>query len=64
MGLELFKPSTRHVGVKYFWLSELVRDGDVEIFYIRTDEMVTYGLTKTLERVRHQGFIDILSFST
>ena len=59
-----FKPSTRHVGVKYFWLRELVRDGDVEISYVRTDVIVTYGLTKALERGKHQGFINMLSFCT
>ena len=59
-----FKPSTRHMGVKYFWLRELVRDGDVEISYVRTDEMVADGLTKALERGKHQGFISMLSFST
>ena len=59
-----FKPSTRHVGVKYFWLRELVRDGDVEISYVRTDEMVAEGLTKALERGKHPGFISMLSFST
>ena len=59
-----FKPSTQHVGVMYFWLRELVRDRDVEISYVRTDEIVADGLTKALERGKHQGFISILSFST
>ena len=59
-----FKPSTRHGGVKYFWLCEQVRDGDVEISYVRTDEMVTERLTKALERGKHQGLISMLSFST
>ena len=59
-----FKPSTRHVGVKHFWLRELIREGDVAISYVRTDEMVADGLTKALERGEHQGFINMLSFST
>ena len=59
-----FKPSIRHVAVKYFWLRELIRDGDVEISYVRTDEMVADGLTKALERGKHQRFISMLSFST
>ena len=49
-----FKLSTQHVGVKYFWLHELVRDGDVDISYVRTDEMVANGLTKALERGKNQ----------
>ena len=58
-----FKRSTWHLSVKYFWLHELVRDGDVGISCVRTDEMVADGLTKALERGKHQGFINILSFS-
>jgi len=59
-----FKPSTRHVGVRYFWLRELVRNGDVEISYVRTDEMIADGLTKAFERSKQQGFIDMLSLPT
>jgi len=59
-----FKPSTLNVGVKYFWLRELVRDGDVEISSVGTNEIVANGLTKALERGKHSGFINILSFST
>jgi len=53
-----FKPSTRHVGIKYFCLR------DVEIAYVRTNEMVTDGLTKGSERGKHTRIIDILSYST
>jgi len=59
-----FQPSTWHVGVMYFWLGELIMDGDVEISYVRTDEMVADGLTKALERGNHQGFISMLSSFT
>ena len=52
------------MGVKYFRLRELGRDGDVEISYVRTDEMVADGLTKALECGKHQRFINMLSFST
>jgi len=58
-----FKPSTRHVGVKYFWLRELVRDGDVDISYVRTDAMIADGLTKGLERAKHQNLLNMLSLS-
>ena len=59
-----FKPSTRHVGVKYFWLRDLIKDGDVVISYVRTDEMIADGLTKGLERGKHHSFIQMLSLST
>ena len=41
-----FKPSTRHVGGKYFWLRELVKDGDVDISCVRTNTVIADGLTK------------------
>ena len=56
-----FKASTRHVGVKYFWLRELVQEGEVMIMYLRTEEMIADGLTKGLERGKHQAFTKMLS---
>jgi len=58
-----FKPSTRHVGVKYFWLCKLVKDGDIDISYVRTDAIISDGLTKGLERAKHQNFLNMLSLS-
>jgi len=58
-----FKPSTRHVGVKYFWLGELVWDRNVDISYVRTDTMIADGLTKGLERAKHQNLLNLLSLS-
>jgi len=59
-----FKPSTRHVGVKYFCLQDLVKNGEVVISYVRMDEMIADGLTKGLERGKHHSFIQILSLTT
>lgn len=56
-----FRASTRHVGVRYFWLRELVGKGEVKIEYLRTDEMIADGLTKGLESGKHQGFTRMLS---
>jgi len=35
-----FRASTCHVGVRYFWLRELVREGEVTIMYLGTDERI------------------------
>jgi len=56
-----FRASTRQVGVRYFWLRELVCEGEVTIMYLRTDEMIADGLTKGLESGKHQGFMRMLS---
>jgi len=58
-----FKPSTRHVGLKYFSLREWVSDVDVDISYVRTDAMIADGLTKGLERAKPQNFLNMLSLS-
>jgi len=55
-----FCASTRHVGVRYFWLKEIIETGEAEIEYMRTDEMVADGLTKALEKTKHELFIAML----
>ena len=55
-----FRASTRHVGVRYFWLKEIIETGEAEIEYIGTDEMVADGLTKALEKTKHKLFIAML----
>ena len=52
---------TCHVGIRYFWLRELVHEGEVTIMYLRTDEIIADGLTKGLESGKHQGFTRMLS---
>ena len=55
-----FHASTRHIGVRYFWLKEIIETGEAEIEYIGTDEMVADGLTKALEKTKHKLFIAML----
>jgi len=55
-----FRASTRHVGVLYFWLKEIIEMGEAQIEYNRTDEMVADGLTKALEKTKHELFITML----
>ena len=57
------KPSARHVSVKYFWLRELVSDGDVDISYVETDPMIAAGLIKGSERANYKNFLTMLSLS-
>ena len=55
-----FRPSTRHVGVRYFWLKEIIEMGEAKIQYLRTDNMVADGLTKSLEKRKHELFLAML----
>jgi hypothetical protein len=39
---------TKHIRVRYFWLSELVSRGELKLAYVPTDEMVADILTKPI----------------
>jgi hypothetical protein len=56
-----YKPSTRHVGVRYFWLRELVESGEIKLGYVATGDMVADGFTQGLEQAEHKSFLSILS---
>jgi len=58
-----FKLATWHVWMNYCWLRELVRDRDMNISYVRTGTMMGDGLTKRLERAKHQNLLNMLSLS-
>ena len=55
-----FRASRWHVGVRYFWLREILGMGEAEREYIRTDEMVAEGMTKALEKTKHELFFAML----
>ena len=55
-----FCASTRHVGVRYFWLKEIIEMGEANMEYIRRDEIVANGLMKELEKTKHELFITML----
>jgi hypothetical protein len=53
-----YRPHSRHVGVKYICVRELVEDRtDIDIRYCGTEEMIADGLTKSLTHVKHKAFI-------
>jgi len=55
-----FLASTRHVGVHYFWLKEILEPKEAEIGYLRTHKMVADGLTKALDKTKHELFVAML----
>jgi ABC-type nitrate/sulfonate/bicarbonate transport system substrate-binding protein len=40
---------TRHIKIRYFWTKERVDNGDLEIIYLPTEEMVADILTKPIQ---------------
>ena len=45
-----FHGSAKHIGIKYHFIREQVENGNVELSYCRTEEMVADMLTKGLGR--------------
>ena len=42
---------------------ELVRGGDIDILYVKTNTVMADRLSKGLEQVKHQNFLNMLSLS-
>jgi hypothetical protein len=40
---------TKHIDIKYFWITEKIKEEIVEIDYLPTDDMVADVLTKPLK---------------
>jgi hypothetical protein len=41
--------STRHINIRYFWLSDRVKSGELSIRYVPTSDMVADMFTKPLQ---------------
>jgi hypothetical protein len=53
-----YLPHSRHVGVKYFRVRELVEDRtEIDMRYCGTEEKIADGLTKGLTQVKHKAFV-------
>ena len=53
-----YRPHSRHIGVKYYRVRELVEDRtEVDMRYCATGDMVADGLTKGLDRIKQATFV-------
>ena len=53
-----YQPHSRHIGVKYYRVRELVMDrSEVDMQYCATGDMVADGLTKGLDRIKQAAFV-------
>ena len=51
---------TRHVSIRYFWMKDKVQNGDIEIIYKPTDDMIADILTKPLHGDKFARLRDLL----
>jgi hypothetical protein len=50
----------RHVDIHRHWMREKIQNGDLQIEWVPTAEMIADGLTKPLPRQKHQHFVELL----
>ena len=55
-----FHQRTKHIAVKYHYIREEVRKGNISLFYVPTEEMAADGLTKALNATMHARFVEML----
>ena len=42
-------PTSRHINIRYFWLTDRISTGEVEVRYMETEAMTADALTKPLQ---------------
>jgi hypothetical protein len=42
-------PTSRHMNIRYFWLTDRIAAGEVQVRYMQTEEMSADALTKPLQ---------------
>jgi len=55
---------TRHIDIRYKWISQAVAKGDIMLEFVGTAAMKADGLTKALDRVKHGIFVRQLGLAT
>ena len=53
----------RHVDINQHWLREKVQQGEFDVIYVKSGDMVADGLTKVLTPQLHENFIKQLRMS-
>ena len=54
-------PRVKHVALRYFFVQELVREGRISVYYVKTEEQLADIGTKHLSRQRHRYFLKLIS---
>jgi hypothetical protein len=50
----------RHVDIHRHWMRERIQNGNLQIEWTPTAEMIADGLTKPLPRQKHEHFVELL----
>jgi hypothetical protein len=55
-GLKSVGPRSRHINIRYFFITDQVEKGKVQIKYCPTDELVADYMTKPLQGIKFRRF--------
>jgi hypothetical protein len=53
-----YSPPNRHVGVRYWRMRDVLGLGEANIKHVDTSRMKADGLTKGLDKIKHERFIN------
>jgi hypothetical protein len=56
----VFHDKSKHIGIKYHFIRDVVEKGAVKLHYVATNEQVADVLTKPLSKVKFEYFRDKL----
>jgi hypothetical protein len=56
----VFNDKSKHIGIKYYFIHDVVEKGEVKLHYVATNEQVVDVLTKPLSKVKIEYFRDQL----
>jgi hypothetical protein len=56
----VFHEKSKHIGIKYHFIHDVVENGVVKLHYVATNEQVADVLTKPLSKVKFEYFKDKL----
>src|SRR5437764_11196393 len=51
---------TKHISIQYHFTRECVENGEIELVYVPTEDMIADGLTKALPKARFDQFVNLL----
>jgi hypothetical protein len=54
----VFHDKSKHINIKYHFIRDMVQKGEVELWYISSDEQIENILTKPLSKVKYEYFRD------
>ena len=49
-----------HINIRYFFIKDGVKNGEITLIYCPTDDMIGYFFTKPLQRMKFYKFRDII----